>query len=225
VSDWPDDVDVRGLFRPAAPARPTAPVYLVGLDLGQTQDPTALVVTEVTEQDGERHYDVRSVQRLPLRTRYPAVVAHARATVAALRTGDPAPTAYLIVDATGVGRPVVDQLGDVGASALPIPVTITGGDAVTLDERGGLRVPKRDLASSVQVVLQSKRLRIARSLPMAAELTKELTGFRVKIGLSGHDSYEAGNDWRSAPHDDLVLALAMTTWFGEARLVLGRLFL
>jgi hypothetical protein len=221
MTDW-DDESAYDPFRAAPPVAPAGPIFLAGLDLGQASDFSALVVTEATERDGDRHYDVRSVQRLPLGTRYPAIVAHAKATVAALRQGDPAPSVYLLVDHTGVGRPVFDMLGDVGASIMPVGITITGGDAVNRGEDGSLRVPKRDLASSVQVALQDGRLRIARSLPMAAELTKELTGFRVKIGLSGHDSYGAGEDWRSAPHDDLVLALAMTTWYGEQRLLMGR---
>ena len=44
-----------------------------------------------------------------------------------------------------------------------------------------------------------------------------MTGFRVKINLTtGHDSYSAGENWRSAPYDDLVLALSMACWHSEA---------
>jgi hypothetical protein len=74
-------------------------------------------------------------------------------------------------------------------------------------------VPKRDLVSSLQVALQSGALAIADALPLAATLRQELAGFRVKISLTtGHDSYGAGEDWRPAPHDDLVLAVALACW-------------
>jgi hypothetical protein len=46
-------------------------------------------------------------------------------------------------------------------------------------------------------------------------LKRELTNFKAKISLSGHDSYGAGDDWRSSKHDDLVLAVALGVWCGE----------
>jgi hypothetical protein len=77
-------------------------------------------------------------------------------------------------------------------------------------------VPKRDLVSVVQVLLQAERLKIASSLKEASTLTAELLAFKVSINLRGHDSY--GNDagpWRENPHDDLVLAVALAAWYGE----------
>ena len=118
-----------------------------------------------------------------------------------------------LVDQTGVGRPVVDMLR--GAGLKPIAITITGGDSVTR-EGGAVRVPKRDLVSTVQVLLQSKRLKIARGLKEAQTLTDELLAFKVTITTTGHDRY--GNDvgmWRENPHDDLVLAVALAAWYGE----------
>ena len=41
---------------------------------------------------------------------------------------------------------------------------------------------------------------------------KELQAFRVKISISGHDSYEAH---REGDHDDLVLAVAIGAWVAE----------
>jgi hypothetical protein len=96
-------------------------------------------------------------------------------------------------------------------------VTLTGGEAVTTGDGGELRVPKRDLASCVQVLLQSERLRIGRNLSHATTLTDELVNFKVKTSLTGHDSYGAGSDWRKGNHDDLVLALALACWYGENR--------
>lgn len=97
----------------------------------------------------------------------------------------------------------------------PTPVTITGGDTVSVDGRE-YRVPKRDLVSAVQVALQAGQLKVAASLPLAKTLADELLAFKVAISLSGHDSY--GNDvgrWREAPHDDLVLAVALGCWWAK----------
>ncbi len=75
------------------------------------------------------------------------------------------------------------------------------------------RVPKRDLIGVTQVLLQSGRLKIAAALPEAAQLTKELLNFKVKIDpQTAHDSYSA---WREGIHDDLVLALSLACWMGE----------
>jgi hypothetical protein len=52
-------------------------------------------------------------------------------------------------------------------------------------------------------------LRIAKTLPLAETLRKEIDTFTVKISSSGHESYEA---WREQDHDDLVLALALALW-------------
>ena len=122
----------------------------------------------------------------------------------------------LLVDKTGVGAAVVDHFSVEGLR--PISVTIHGGSSVTKDPEGfGYRVPKRDLVSATQVLLQAKpgRLKIAKGLPLAETLKKELLSFRVKVDpKTAHDSYE---HWREGDHDDLVLASAMTCryrqWF------------
>ncbi len=117
----------------------------------------------------------------------------------------------LVVDATGVGRPVVDMLRGAGLDL--VAVTITPGDAVSRDG-DDWRAPKRDLVGALQLLFQQERLRVAQGLPEAATLTRELLDFRVKISAAGHDSYAA---WREGAHDDLVLATALAVWWAEER--------
>jgi len=98
---------------------------------------------------------------------------------------------------------------------IPSGITITGGDQITNDG-DDWRVPKRELVSRTQVLLETKRLKIASTLPLAATLVAEFDNFRSKKAvLTGHDSYGAGADWREGNHDDLVLSVAMAAWFGE----------
>jgi hypothetical protein len=92
-----------------------------------------------------------------------------------------------------------------------VPITITGGDSVVRDNKA-FRVPKRDLVSTVQVLLQGGRLKIAPALAESALLVQELQNFQVKISDLGHDSYGA---WREGTHDDLVLAAALACWHAE----------
>ncbi len=205
--------------------------FLIGLDLGQAQDPTATAVIErLSKGDSPASYQCRHLDRFALGTSYPSVVQQVKALALApqlSRTVDSVSLLAavgggmrrrreeivvrprLVVDATGVGRPVVDMLRVAGLE--PIAITITGGDAVTFD--GGYRVPKRDLVSVMQVLLQSGRFKIASALPYAQTLTSELLQFRVKINeLTAHDSYGA---FRDREHDDLVLAVAVACWLGE----------
>jgi len=176
--------------------------YIVGVDLGQSNDPTALVALEV---DAEA-LNVRHLERLALGTPYPDQVAR----IAALVAAEPlAGRCALAVDATGVGAPVVDLLRRAVPRVMLTAVTITGGDNLV---KGGLNwhVPKRDLIAAAQMALQQGRLKVAKSLADSETLVAELLAYRVSISTNGHDSYE--NDWRQAPHDDLVLALAIAVY-------------
>ncbi len=200
---------------------PPHPFLYVGLDLGQAHDFSALAIAERNRRpryhdesrgDTPAKYRVGHLQRFALKTSYPAIVAQVAALVRDLAAREPRPQLRLVVDATGVGRPVVDLLRQERLPAELIDVTITGGDAVAQDGKA-FRVPKRDLVSTVQVALQSERLKIAQALPDAATLTRELLAFQVKISIeTAHDSYGA---WREGAHDDLVLATALAVWYGE----------
>ena len=211
--------------------------YLLGVDLGQAQDYTALCVLEPTAHDTGRErllslgvrvdgeevippttspvyshaYAVRHLERLPKGTPYPAQVAKVKTLIESLKSQGA--RLELVADQTGVGRAVVNMLEDADLS--PVAISITGGDTVTCEGRT-YKVPKRDLVSTVQVLLQSQRLTISSGLPLAKTLVSELLGFKVNISVKGHDSY--GNDvgeWRESAHDDLVLAVALAAWYGE----------
>ena len=179
-------------------------MYL-GLDLGQAGDYTALAVAEqVPVKGGDPMFHVRHLQRFALQTTYPDLCDQVAAMT---KTKDLAGKYLLLPDATGVGRPVVDMLRKAGLHM--VPITITGGDDVGRNDIG-LTVPKRDLVSSVLVLLQSSRLKFAEGLPDVRTLINELLAFRAKISDAGHDSYGA---WRESAHDDLVLAVAMAAWY------------
>jgi hypothetical protein len=118
--------------------------------------------------------------------------------------------AALVVDRTGVGGAVVDLLTDAHLS--PVAVTITAGHQVHRESKLRINIPKRELVGCLQILLQTGRLKIASALPEAELLVKELLNFQVKITAAAHDSYGV---WREGLHDDLVLALALATWYGE----------
>ncbi len=190
--------------------------YFVGLDLGQSQDFTAMAVLERAELTGQ--WDpvayghrkmvaerLRHLERVPLGTPYPEVVERVRAVT---RSGELLGQCHLAVDATGVGRPVVDLLrrGDLGCGILA--AVITAGNAETM-VKGYYHVPKRDLMVGLQVLLQRGALQIAAGLKFGRALVEEMTAMRVKQTASGHEQFGA---WREGEHDDLVFAVALAHW-------------
>src|SRR4051794_40209522 len=164
-------------------------IRIVGVDLGQQRDYTAISVLErgyvpagekynakyhhrgrevfAARQPVRREYHVRHLERPKLGTPYPEVAGR---VVELLKSLGGAPV--LVVDATGVGRPVVDMLRhrliqDLEGTNLkvtPAWVTLTGGSSVTRSTNGFLNVPKRDLVSAALVLMQNQQLKIADAL-------------------------------------------------------------
>jgi hypothetical protein len=194
-------------------ARP--PIYIAGLDLGRPHEFTALSVLERTEVPTAndprrmlRHYAVRHLERLPPATPFPEVFARLTEVFAA----EPLRGSRLVVDYTGVGQPVLDMLRKAKVGAKIIALFVTTGKRSSSDERGGWWVPRQELAASLQVLLQSRRLRVAPALPESAMLARELAAFKVKVSTSSPEEMDA---WRQGTHDDLVLAVAVAARLGE----------
>lgn len=184
------------------------PRYIIGLDLGQSVDPSALAILEQHGEGDESVFHCRHLERFPLGTSYPTIVKQViqRCETPPLHM----PGTQMAIDGTGVGRPVVDLFLRAHIRAAITPIAIHGGDSVTFDG-GWARVPKRTLVSITQACLQTGRMKLAAALPDLEVLKSELQNFQVTISESGFDSYNA----RSGSHDDLVLALAMALWLGN----------
>ena len=200
--------------------------FVLGLDLGQVRDYTAVAIAErVSIFEGEidqnffgevvertrDEFHVGYLHRLSLGTPYPQVIDFVSELVARPELRG---QIVIAIDATGVGRAVVDMFieawrEDRLGPYSPVPVTITGGEKAR-----GLHVPKRDLVSRLQVLLQSYRLKIAEGLPYTDNLVKELLAFRAKYTKTGTETFEA---WRESEHDDLVLAVALACWLKHGR--------
>ena len=206
----------------------------VGLDLGQRQDHTAVVVVErrqahpyLTQPDATMQ--VRAAERFPLGVSYAEVVEMVRHVVQvawaeSAKSGCRLPV-KLAVDSTGLGRPVVEMLrtsllgAGLGGMVLPgaycgcliTAVTITGGDRQNYrpGEASSMNVPKQDLISGLQVALDRGHLRIAAGMRDAGRLTRGLLDVRMRSRETGHVRYGAEGRGK---HDDLVIALALAVW-------------
>ncbi len=206
--------------------------YSLGVDLGQVSDPTAISILDERLEKREiqtpedlvirgpgkniffRTYQLRHLERPVLGTSYPDI----RRGVKELITNPIlAGQTDLIVDATGVGRPVIDEMREDGLN--PIPVVITFGLAgrdIVQDEFGYFRVPKIEIMSSLQVLFGSKRLQYPPHLisPTQEDLVpvflQEMERFKMKRTKAGNMTYEA---WRETDRDDIVLSIAIQCWW------------
>lgn len=194
--------------------------YFLGLDVGQSTDYTALAVLErprvqVSDPSTSRRpvYAMRHLQRFSPGTHYPEITQ----VIFDLLQSESLSGSMLVVDETGVGAAVVDLFVDALQHQVNCHfcrVLITNGHEIQ-NSTGVMQVPKKELVSTLQVLLHTRRLQISRSSPDVDVFVKELENFRMKVPLVGTDTMEA---WREQPHDDLIFAAAIAAWIGEQAL-------
>ena len=177
--------------------------YVAGLDLGQKRDFSAIALLEIAERVLDRRDPVTweqaketcvrlvYLERVELGTPYPDVVAHVVGLMGDARLKD----STLVVDATGVGTPV-DMLRKANLACRLMPVTITGGEHDS-PVKGGYHVPKRELLTGLQVLVQQGLLRIPRRLMLADAFIQELVGMK------------------EGSRDDLALATSLAWWWAR----------
>jgi hypothetical protein len=201
--------------------------WVVGVDLGQSTDPTAICVIEwikgVFDRNPEwerhtgtgrlpqkpaEHLDVRHIERLPLGLSYPDVVQRVADVLARAPLNES--TVELVIDETGVGRAVGDIFLQAGMR--PKRVTITSGNEATCGHGiDRYHVAKSILISNLDALLHRGVLRFAANLHEASALAEELKDFRRKVSDAGRATYAA----RVGRHDDLVLSLAIAAWWAS----------
>ena len=198
---------------------------ILGVDLGQTSDPSAACVLEKKVYDGgfigppDVTVRMTDLRKWPLGSDYNRVVDELL---------DARDINALVVDFTGVGRPVVDLLRKRATArnyrGKIIPVVIAASNT-TLRQKTEARghhwtVPKCDLISALNVLSQSRQLRTAnpRKDPLVKAFHEELAAFERKVTRSANETYNA----RSGKHDDLVIAVSLAAWwllrYGSRRL-------
>jgi hypothetical protein len=186
--------------------------YVLGLDLGRIRDHSALAIVERTQEPDnaglvETLYTVRHLRRWPLKTSYTTVIAE----LAEVVRRPPLCRPVLVVDQTGVGQAVVDCLVQAQLSATVVPIMITSSWGKPRTDGKQWFAPKRELVFCLQRLVRSKRLQIA-PVPERTALAHELMAFQVKVTKSGNEAFAARTE---RDHDDLVVAVALATWWGE----------
>lgn len=213
-------------------------VITIGADIGQRVDPTAIVVCEAVRRQRvpagpwelppragyvgsaeirrapaqyETVFTARHLERLPLGTQYPDVAERVAEVVRNIHKRYPSGRVRLrlTVDATGVGRPLVDLLR---VALLGVPVTLIAATFVHGDRLDGhsssreVKVGKAYLVSRLQALIQTDRLHLPAQHAEAQVMARELADYEIKVDLNANDTYGA---FRVGSHDDLVTALGL----------------
>ena len=185
--------------------------YLVyiGVDIGQSQDPTAIVVADPEIRENEIHYVIRYLRRLPLGISYPAIIEE----IIKIYQNIPEPEGnhklhkQVWIDATGVGKPVVDLIRNNCSYINLHEVFITGGEAKDNINPWTrvIKLPKAYLVSRLQVMLGYGRIHLPKT-EEALALQEELKIYTIKVNDNANFEFGA---FKVGTHDDLVTALGL----------------
>jgi hypothetical protein len=209
----------------------------VGIDIGQTHDPSAIVAAEVwTDEHTLTRYLVQHMERLRIGMSYPeqaqyivkllgAILRMLEVTrqkrLAELRkqvieTGEqimsvPSIDLRVWVDITGVGRPVYEMITG-AASKDPLVRSvefkpITFRGGADFDRLKGL-LGKAYLVSRLQALLQNQQVGIPPNHEEADAIKRELKDYAIKVRQDATAEYGALS---TGQHDDLVTALGLCT--------------
>lgn len=154
--------------------------YVIGADLAKYQDYTVIVVLDVTEKP----FKLVHFERFNRRP-YAEVIMRIKELYRRFNA------ANVLIDSTGVGDPVLEELQSVGAEGY----VFTAKSKVQLVQRLQAAIENGDV-----------------KYPYIEELVKELQYFEYELTRTGV-KYEA----RSGFHDDCVMALALAVWAAEQR--------
>ena len=177
----------------------------IGLDLGQRENHSAIVVVERFEVMPEytdvlrgkgpyKKYVVRAAERVGLGTPYDEVVGRVKRMVTRLEG-----RCFVVVDESGVGVPVVESMRRVGMGCSIFPIVITTGQQATATS-----VPRAVLVTHLQMMVERRELDIAWGCRHGEELQREM----AHLQLSGKSGEEG---------DDLAMALALACWKARVR--------
>jgi len=194
-------------------------MYFVGIDLGKRRDYTGISINErkiIYDKEyrvGNRLPDIIEVKyytkylyRPPLGTSYQKIITFTKTLLNHPKIKN---DYALVIDATGVGEAVAEMF--VSAELNPVWIKITSGNKYNPTDEG-YNVPKLEIISVLQVLLQNARYKVSKKLQLASHFLKELQNFKYKMSDSGIMTMEADKE---TIHDDLVLSVGIAMWYAE----------
>lgn len=203
------------------PARPVDQMAM-GIDLGQANDSTAIMVVrkirrpiavvdgdastlgpDLRQKLGPARFYVEHARRLPLGMNY----VEQAAVISALWKDLKYRRAEIVADRTGVGRAAID----IFTAQFNLPVTrvsITSGRNESKDKDGSLAVPKTELLSALFAVYQKKALSISPTLNDYKEIVLQMRNLHAQNTPGGSVTFNAAGQH----HDDYCIAAALALY-------------
>jgi len=214
------------------------PQAILGLDLGQSEDPSAMALILNINQTISPHtwidsthpchntWQLTATKVFPLGTAYTALAQQIHQTIERFKQQHPATPITLVADATGIGRPTLEILYKELTSRGGQPkarlegIVFTAGATHSKASHPSLpvdlfHVPKLDLIQTLLQSIESQRLRVIPNLKEQETLSAQLKSLRYansrQTGQTTiHVDTNASNP--QIANADLVMALAMATW-------------
>jgi hypothetical protein len=191
--------------------------YVFGISVGQGAEPTAIATIMQESQHSESGWksevtklQLGHLERLPTDAGYPELVAQMRELVKRLEGKEECERPDILVDITGAGSAIVNELRAHDMEC--IPVLITGGSGATRDDDGTRHLAKTEMVGVLQMALQKETLIISSGLELAPSLQEELQNFKMRAAVR---KPEDGEVWRENDFDDLVFAVGIAVWWAE----------
>lgn len=188
----------------------------VGIDVGKVRDPTAIAAVEVPMHStaasrvqpvlsADALVSARFLERVPLGTPYQGIASH----ICDLLTSVHERCSHrpnVLVDATGVGQPVVDLLRQSAPPAHLWATIFAPGDRLSVDpSRRTITLGKTRLVRRLQSLLEGSQLRLPHTTEARA-LANELRTYEIRVDQTGRPRF---GTFRAGQHDDLVTALGL----------------
>ena len=198
--------------------------FYIGVDLGQVNDPTAIAVLEYSEELGpvrnpvtwafpvHKRWILRQVERMRLGTEFSDVAR--RVGQFARYFGGPGrplpgsewyyrgPGVTLVVDATGLGSPVLEMIRKEPMRANIVGVKLTGGSGANKADKHW-NVAKTELMGRLAAMVDNGELWAAGDLANKEQWLDEMESVNAET-LQGNP-------------DDMVIATALACWWARRK--------
>ncbi len=190
--------------------------FIVGVSIGTGIEPTAIAVVEQIIDSGgtwlakTRALELRHLERLPAQTSYPDTVERVATLLSSpeIDEGEGCGEAGVVVDVTGSGRAILELFKRANIKLVTVNITGAGVREEEVEPRDW-RIPKVELVGNLQVMYQTERLKMAKSLELVSTLVDELRDFKMRPPRIDPSDPET---WREGQFDDLVFAVALAAW-------------
>tara|TARA_B100000315_G_scaffold246118_1_gene273039 strand:+ start:2764 stop:3426 length:663 start_codon:yes stop_codon:yes gene_type:complete len=188
--------------------------YVFGISVGQGAEPTAIATIMQESHHSESGWksvvtklQLGHLERMSTDTGYPELVARVRELTQILDGKEQSGRSDILVDITGAGSAIINELQAHDMEC--IPVLVTGGAGATRDDDGTWHLAKTEMVGVLQMALQKETLIISSELELASSLQEELQNFKMRTAVR---KPEDGEVWRENDFDDLVFAAGIAVW-------------